>query len=68
MQAGIGRTEDLERFRELSGGRLDFTIGSALDLFGGDIPYDMVREDMVPVDLEQTVQLYHSGKLHSLTA
>ena len=40
---GIGRTEDLERFRELSGGRLDFTIGSALDLFGGDIPYDMVR-------------------------
>ena len=40
---GIGREEDLERFRELSGGRLDFTIGSALDLFGGNIPYDMVR-------------------------
>ena len=40
---GIGREEDLKRFRELSGGRLDFTIGSALDLFGGDIPYDMVR-------------------------
>ena len=40
---GIGKVEDLERFRELSGSRLDFTIGSALDLFGGDIPYDMVR-------------------------
>lgn len=40
---GIGKMEDLERFRELSGGRLDFTIGSALDLFGGSIPYDAVR-------------------------
>ena len=41
---GIGTLEDLERFRELSGGRVDFTIGSALDLFGGDIPYDVVRK------------------------
>lgn len=39
---GIGSMEDLERFRELSGGRLDFTIGSALDLFGGQIPYAVV--------------------------
>ena len=37
---GIGSVEDLERFREVSGGRLDFTIGSALDLFGGKIPYE----------------------------
>lgn len=36
---GIGSMEDLEWFREVSGGRLDFTIGSALDLFGGKIPY-----------------------------
>lgn len=36
---GIGSMEELERFRALSGGRLDFTIGSALDLFGGTIPY-----------------------------
>ena len=27
----------------LSGGRLDFTIGSALDLFGGKIPYEKMR-------------------------
>ncbi|HIZ13018.1 MAG TPA: phosphoribosylformimino-5-aminoimidazole carboxamide ribotide isomerase [Candidatus Mediterraneibacter stercorigallinarum] len=40
---GIGTLEDLERFREASGGRVDFTIGSALDLFGGDIPYEVVR-------------------------
>lgn len=36
---GIGTMEELERFRTLSGGKLDFTIGSALDLFGGELPY-----------------------------
>lgn len=40
---GIGSLEDLEHFREISEGRLDFTIGSALDLFGGNIPYQVVR-------------------------
>ena len=40
---GIGSREDLERFRQVSGGRLDFTVGSALDLFGGTLPYDQVR-------------------------
>lgn len=40
---GIGTLEDLEWFREASGGRVDFTIGSALDLFGGDIPYEVVK-------------------------
>ena len=41
---GIAALEDLDRFRRLSGGRVDFTIGSALDLFGGDIPYEVVRK------------------------
>lgn len=41
---GIGSLEDLMHFQEISKGRLDFTIGSALDLFGGSIPYDVVRE------------------------
>lgn len=36
---GIGSMEELEHFRMISGGKLDFTIGSALDLFGGSIPY-----------------------------
>lgn len=37
---GIGCMADLEHFRAASGGKLDFTVGSALDLFGGKIPYE----------------------------
>lgn len=34
--AGGGRTiEDLDRVQELSNGKVDLTIGSALDIFGG---------------------------------
>ena len=34
--AGGGKTvDDLERVNQLSGGRVDLTIGSALDIFGG---------------------------------
>lgn len=40
---GIGTLEQLEHFRKISRGKLDFTIGSALDLYGGDIPYDLVK-------------------------
>lgn len=41
---GARSLNDLQRFRELTGGRLDITIGSALDIFGGDLPYrDVVR-------------------------
>lgn len=40
---GTGSLKDLEQFRQISGGNLDFTIGSALDLFGGTIPYDAVK-------------------------
>ena len=36
---GIGSMEDLRKFAEICGGKLDFTIGSALDLFGGRMPY-----------------------------
>ena len=39
---GIGSMEDLKRFCRISKGKLDFTIGSALDLFGGKIPYKEV--------------------------
>ena len=41
---GIGSLKDLEHFKKISGGKLDFTIGSALDLFGGKIPYEMVAQ------------------------
>ena len=40
---GIGCMEDLKKFENVSKGNLDFTIGSALDLFGGKIPYEIVK-------------------------
>lgn len=36
---GIGTMADLEAFGKVCDEKLDFTIGSALDLFGGSIPY-----------------------------
>jgi phosphoribosylformimino-5-aminoimidazole carboxamide ribotide isomerase len=36
---GAAAFADLARVRELSGGRVDLTIGSALDLFGGSVSY-----------------------------
>lgn len=41
---GIGSLDDLRIFEEKSKGKIDFTIGSALDLFGGKIPYRMIRK------------------------
>ena len=40
---GIGSMDDLKEFEKVSGGKLDVTIGSALDLFGGKIPYEIVK-------------------------
>ncbi len=40
---GIGSMENLDEFRKVSTGKLDFTIGSALDLFGGSISYEIVK-------------------------
>ena len=36
---GVGSMEDIFRLRELGKGHLDVTVGSALSLFGGCIPY-----------------------------
>lgn len=41
---GIGSLDDLEQFRKVGKERLNFTIGSALDLFGGTIPYEIVKK------------------------
>lgn len=41
---GIGSIGDIEHFRAVTGGRVDFTIGSALDLFGGPLPYDTIKK------------------------
>lgn len=39
---GASSLADLERVRELGRGRVDLTIGSALDIFGGKLAYDDV--------------------------
>lgn len=36
---GIASLADVKRFGSLCGERLDYTVGSALDLFGGSVPY-----------------------------
>ncbi len=41
---GIKDFEDLEKLREAGRGRLDFTIGSALDIFGGNMPLEEVMK------------------------
>ena len=40
---GIGSMENLKEFAEITQGKIDFTIGSALDLFGGNLPYDQIK-------------------------
>lgn len=39
---GLGSYENIERFKEISEGVLDYTIGSALDLFGGKLEFKKV--------------------------
>jgi phosphoribosylformimino-5-aminoimidazole carboxamide ribotide isomerase len=50
--AGGARTlSDLESVKQLGGGKLDLTIGSALDIFGGDLPYlEVVKWQKKTVD------------------
>lgn len=39
---GVRSLEDLELVREAGQDRVDCTVGSALDIFGGDLSYDAV--------------------------
>lgn len=39
---GIHTYEDLDKLKHLGKGKVDFTIGSALDLFGGKLEFDRV--------------------------
>lgn len=41
---GIGSMEDIERFRTITKGLVDFTAGSALDLFGGILSYHALKK------------------------
>ncbi len=40
---GVGGMEDVELLRRYGKGRLDVTVGSALDLFGGTIPFATLK-------------------------
>ena len=46
---GVGSYEDIEIIRRLGAGKIDITIGSALDLFGGMLEYNKVLS-MMDVD------------------
>ena len=39
---GVGSMEDIQILKEAADGKLDVTVGSALDLFGGKIPFEML--------------------------
>ncbi len=41
---GIHSLEDIQEIDHIGKGRIDFTVGSALDLFGGDISYSFLCE------------------------
>lgn len=40
---GVGSMEDIEILRSAGQSQLDVTVGSALDLFGGTIPFDVLK-------------------------
>lgn len=42
---GISSFEDVKKFEQYCDGGIDFTIGSALDLFGGSLSYDQVVKE-----------------------
>ena len=39
---GVSSLSDLDSVKTLGKGRVDLTIGSALDIFGGEVPYQDV--------------------------
>lgn len=41
---GVRSLDDMELVKRLGGGKVDCTVGSALDMFGGDLPYSSVVE------------------------
>ena len=41
---GVGSMADIEELRKAGQGRLDVTGGSALDIFGGSIPFEVLAE------------------------
>jgi len=50
---GVRNFKDIETISNLGKGKIDFTIGSALDLFGGNLPYEKIvgsySENLLPI-------------------
>ena len=38
--SNVGSMEDIQTLKMAAGGKVDVTVGSALDLFGGTIPFE----------------------------
>lgn len=41
---GISSFEDLDKLFEIGNGSIDFTVGSALDIFGGNLPFEQIAQ------------------------
>ena len=41
---GIKSFEDMEKIGRLGHGKIDFTVGSALDIFGGHLEFEKIAE------------------------
>lgn len=49
---GVGSMADIEELRKAGQGRLDVTVGSALDIFGGSIPFELWLNEIVYTNSE----------------
>lgn len=43
---GISSYDDIHKIKILGNGKVDFTVGSALDIFGGSLKYDEISKSM----------------------
>lgn len=43
---GISSIEDIEKIDKIGRGNINFTVGSALDLFGGSLPFDKICQNI----------------------
>ena len=63
---GARDLDDLARVRELGKGRVDLTIGSALDIFGGNLALDAVLQWQREHTRRETRQRARSEKMTRL--